>query len=269
MHSKQGFQFEIEYSMLLLEIIQEGYNTKEKIKNKIGIGENKINNFIEWILFIEAIEIEDRIITISNLGKFYLKIRDNLDYIEPIILYNLIKNPDINRHNHGNLYFSILVNDIFSKMFSDYNKPHYTINEIKREFKKNKNYEEKSERFLTQSLSSLVDAETGFGKMGIVEKVGEDEYKVHSYYLEPLVALYIICDMWDTNQTAMSIDDMISEDYNLGKMFLMDESTISDILEELQVKRYIVIEKSNTLNQIKLMDGVNKEFVLKEIIKDA
>jgi hypothetical protein len=105
--------------------------------------------------------------------------------------------------------------------------------------------------------------------MGIVEKVGDDEYQVHSYYLEPLVALYIICDMWDSHQTAMKIDDIVSGDYNLGRMFLMDEETILEILEELRAKRYISIEKNNTLNQIKLADNITKEFVLEEIIKNA
>jgi hypothetical protein len=194
-----------------------------------------------------------------------LELHGSIDYVYPLLHYHFSKGWE----NGGHQFYSLLVNDFLYERFYDFDSTFsksYFLKSIK---KLNDKGISTFNNLMEESLKSLINAETGFGKMGLVEKVSDDEYQVHSYYLEPLVALYIICDMWESHQTAMKIEDIVSGDYNLGRMFLMDEETILEILEELRAKRYISIEKNNTLNQIKLADNITKEFVLEEIIKNA
>lgn len=262
-YSQQKFSMDVIYILRILELIDEGkVCDKKEISLNFGIGEPKAEAYLDYL---DILNLIDKTNKITFLGKVILKLNGNVDYSYSILHYQFAKG----WNKGGHEFYSLLVNNFLYEKFSDFDNTFNKSYFLKKINKLNAKGMKTFNDLMSNSLKALVDAETGFGKMGIVEKSGEDEYRVHSYYLEPLVALYIICDMWDSNQTAMSIDEMISDDYNLGKMFLMDESTISEILEELQVKRYIVIEKSNTLNQIKLMDGVNKEFVLEEIIKDA
>ncbi|MGL6169526.1 MAG: DUF4007 family protein, partial [Fusobacteriaceae bacterium] len=118
----------------------------------------------------------------------------------------------------------------------------------------------------------LSDADAGFGKMGILEEilnVKDQTFEVHSYWVEPLVAAYIIYDMWEEGQTSMSIEKIINDKYNIGRMFLMDKDAIMETLEEMQYKKLINVELSSGLNQIRIVPGITKDHILDMMIKEA
>jgi len=186
------------------------------------------------------------------------------------MLYHLLRNPDLEK-NDGHFYFSELVNDILYRFISDYSNTTST-EEIKKELIKI-GAEEKYPQFITQAITTISDAEAGFGKIGILEELeseGKDKnFEVHSYWVEPLVAAYIIYDIWKDGQTSMGIDKIVSEKYNLGRMFLMDEDAVRETLEEIQSKKLITIETIAGLNQIRINPSISKENILDMIIKEV
>ena len=265
MHSKQGFALEIPYLIGLLEKVKKGYGLKDELKDEIGIGRQKIDVQVEWLRFVQAIEIENQKIKLTKLGEFYLEIRYNDEFLEPIMLYYLLRNPFL-EENNGHFYYSTLVNEIFYEMIFEY-KDKISLDEIKEKFlliDSNKN----NLKFVSSALTGLVDGNVGFGKIGIVEKV-EKDYEVHSYWVEPLVAAYIIYDLWDENMVSKSIKEIETEKYHIGRMFLMDEDAVRETLEEIQALKLINIETIAGLNQIRINPNITKEDILNMIIKEA
>jgi len=270
MNSKQGFRFEVPYCIKLISEIDKGRTSNDALKDSTGVGLPKVITFIEWLKYINAITIENQKISLTTLGKTYLKIEEAEDYIEPLMLYHLLRNPDLEK-NDGHFYFSELVNDILYRFISDYSNTTST-EEIKKELIKI-GAEEKYPQFITQAITTISDAEAGFGKIGILEELeseGKDKnFEVHSYWVEPLVAAYIIYDIWKDGQTSMGIDKIVSEKYNLGRMFLMDEDAVRETLEEIQSKKLITIETIAGLNQIRINPSISKENILDMIIKEV
>lgn len=270
MHSKQGFRFEVTYCIKLISEIENGNTSNDELGDNTGVGLPKVIVFIEWLKYINAITTEDQKIYLTTLGKTYLKIAEAEDYLEPLMLYHLLRDPNLEKHD-GQFYFSELVNDILYRFISDYSNT-TSSEEIKKEMIKI-GAEEKYPQFITSAITTISDAEIGFGKIGILEATesnGKEEYfEVHSYWVEPLVAAYIIYDMWKEGQTSIGIDKIVNDKYNLGRMFLMDEEAVRETLEEIQSKKLITIETIAGLNQIRINPSISKENILEMIIKEA
>lgn len=270
MHSKQGFRFEIPYCIKLISEIENGNTSKDELKDDTGAGGPKVDTFMVWLKYINAIIEENQKISLTALGRTYLKIAEADDYVEPLMLYHLLRNPDLAR-NDGQFYFSELVNDILNRVVSDYSNT-ITNEEIKKEMLKI-GVDKNDLKFVTSAITTILDAETGFGKIGILEVIGnkgkETCFEVHSYWVEPLVAAYIIYDMWEEGQTSIGIDKIVNEKYNLGRMFLMDEEAVRETLEEIQSKKLITIETIAGLNQIRINPSISKDDILGMIIKEV
>lgn len=272
MHSKQKFKIEIPYIISLLRIIKNGGEGKEELKEESGAGENKVITFLEWLKYINAIKIENREIKLTKVGDFYLEVNENDDYIEPLMLYHLCRNPELNE-NDGHYYFSEIINEYFNSMIVEYDN---IISEEKSKKDMIKlGADSKYPNFIKETLTVLSDSETGFGKLGILEQITDNgktkdiEYELHSYWVEPLVAAYIIYDLWEENQTTMEIQKIINEKYNLGRIFLMDEDAVMETLEEIQALGLINIETIAGLYQIRIDKNKNKDDILDMIIEKA
>ncbi|WP_426709755.1 DUF4007 family protein [Cetobacterium sp. SF1] len=266
MHSKQKFKFEVPYAIKLMEDIKNGIDTKEKLKESTGIGENKIVTYLEWLKYINGIKIDNRIISLTKLGETYIEIKYSDDLVEPLMFYHLLRDPSL-PENDGHLYFSAIINDVlFENVFSYENT--LSTNDIKKSLSK---MEINDSEFIIAAINTLADSELGFGKMGILEpEEGENKnqkYEIHSYWVEPLVAAYILYDIWEENQGSMDIEKIISSKYNLGRFFLMDEEAIMETLEEIQNLKLISIEKIAGLNQIRINPEIKKDDILDMIIK--
>jgi hypothetical protein len=270
MHSKQGFKFELDYSLVLMKYIKEGNINKDKLKDVTGAGENKITTFYDWLKYIGAIDGSLSEIKLTKLGEAYLKIQENDDFLDPLVLYHLLKNPDL-QEKDGHFYFATLMNEIFYNIVFDYENKK-SLETIKKEMIK-LGADEKYPNFIMGSLNSLIDSQSGFGKMGIIEKSDSnskgDIYEAHSYWVEPLVGAYILYDMWEDNRASMGIDNIAHDKYNLGRMFLMDKEAVEEILEEIKALGLITVEKGSGLNQIKINRKHTKEDILEMMIKEA
>ncbi|MDP0505973.1 MAG: DUF4007 family protein [Fusobacterium sp. JB019] len=270
MNSKQGFKFEVNYCILLLEKIKSGVNTKEGLKDVTGAGENRIVTFIQWLKYIGSIEVIGLNLKLTNLGEAYIRLKESDDYLEPLMLYHLLRDP-YSSENDGHYYFSTLVNELFYNTVFDYENT-ISLEKIKSELIKI-GADPKYPKFISSAFKTLIDSQSGFGKMGILEKTNKNEkdevVEVHSYWIEPLVGAYIIYDMWKDGQTAMEITNIINEKYNLGRMFLMNADAIEETLLEIQALNLIEIEKRAGLNQIRIKKNITKEDILNRIIEEA
>ena len=270
MHSKQNFKIEIPYILKLLEIIKKGENGKSELKEESGAGENKVITFIEWLKYINAIEEKNREYTLTKLGEFYLKTKEAYDYIEPLMLYHLARNPELEK-NDGHYYFAEILNEYLSKKISDFDNK--ISLESAKKFLLELGADPKYPEFIVTALKVLADSETGFGKMGILEIASEDKkntiYELHSYWVEPLVGAYIIYDMWKEGQTTMEISSIINDKYNIGRIFLMDSDAIMETLEEIKALGLIDISSIAGLNQITKSNRYTKEDILDMMIEQA
>lgn len=267
MHSKQGFRFETKYCIKLLNAIKNNINNKDALKDITGAGENRIIAFLDWLKYINAIEIKNQEITLTYLGKAYLLLEESDDLLEPLMLYHLLRNPDL-ENNDGHYYFSEVVTEVLYNKFLDYE------NNLNSEYIKNelfkKGADKKYPQFITSVINTLSDSSSGFGKMGLLEKLEDkDQYEIHSYWVEPLIGAYILYDIWDDHKTSMGINNIVNDKYNLGKMFLMDEEAIKETLGEIQALGLIDIEKGAGLNQIRIKDKYTKEDILDMIVREV
>jgi len=270
MNSKQGFKFEVNYCVLLLENIKNRINTKDGLREITGAGENRIVTFIDWLKYIGSVEGTARNLKLTKLGEAYVKLKESDDYLEPLMLYHLLRNPNLNERD-GHYYFSTLVNELFYSIVFDYENT-ISLEKIKSELFKI-GADPKYPTFITSAVTTLTDSQSGFGKMGILEKThkkGKDEiFEIHSYWIEPLIGAYIIYDMWKDGQTAMEITNIINEKYNLGRMFLMSSDAVKETLLEIQALNLIEIEERAGLNQIRIKKNITKEDILNMIIDEA
>ncbi|MGL5051631.1 MAG: DUF4007 family protein, partial [Fusobacteriaceae bacterium] len=251
MHSKQKFRIELPYILKLLKIINDGENGKNALKEESGAGENKVVTFIEWLKYLEAIEVKDGEISLTKLGEFYLKVKESHDYIEPLMLYHLARNPELEKRD-GHYYFAEILNEYLSTKISDFDNKvsQESIKKTLLDFGADSKYPE----FIVGTTKIIADSELGFGKMGLLEEIEGDKknptYEIHSYWVEPLVGAYIIYDLWKDGQTAMPINSIINNKYNLGRIFLMDQDAIIETLEEIKALGLIDINLTAGLNQV-------------------
>lgn len=264
---QQKFSFEMTFVYKILNNIEKLRGSKFEMAQELGLGTPKLDALLQYLKISDLISQDNEL---TLLGSKILKMKLNADYIEPLILYNLIKNPE----KGGHYVYSNFINDVLY----DYSVVNFTDEITKKELVEKSKENNilnlgKWNDMIGYVYKSLTDSESGFGKMGILEKThktGKDEIvEVHSYWIEPLVGAYIIYDMWKDGQTAMEISNIINEKYNLGRMFLMDADAVEETLLEIQSLRLIEIEKRSGLNQIRIKPNITKEDILNRIIDEA
>ena len=262
---QQRFGLEIIYLLKLLsmnELFLEG--KRSEIAEELGIGEPKLVAMEQYLRILDLLDGNKKI---TNFGEKILLMKNNLDFIEPLLYYKLTREPE----RDGHYIYSNLVNDVLYSFYLETYTNKITKNELLKEGMKIQHGNIRDDRWddlVKKAISTLINDKTGFGKLGILEEVKED-YEVHSYWVEPLVAAYIIYDLWDENMVSKSIKEIETEKYHIGRMFLMDEDAVRETLEEIQALKLINIETIAGLNQIRINPNITKEDILNMIIKEA
>ncbi|TDX53238.1 DUF4007 family protein [Orenia marismortui] len=268
LNSGQRFKFEVDYIISLLKLINGGNKTKDDLQNEKGLGKNKIDAFSEWLRISEVVTYSNQEFELTKFGKTIINLKYNYDYFASLLLYKLSRG----KENGGHFYFSKLINNIFyNYAFSLNNK--VSLSNIESEilnYKDEIGVDENSIiKLANQNLSTIVDPDTGFGKLGMIKKLDDDEYEVYSYWAEPLVCAYIIYDQWEEGSVAMKIDEIVSAHYNIGRIFFMDRDTVMGVLEDLEYMDYLSIETTGGLDQIRINPKINKEDILEAIIDEV
>lgn len=273
---QQKFALEIDYILknitnkleedkTFFEMLKE--NSRQEMADILGIGLPKLTAQLQYMACMNLYNGNEE----TEFSKKISKMSYNIDYVEPLLYYYLVKN-----NNYGHYIYSELVNEVIYKLFNSSYESKFGLAKILDEMdilnidKLNK---KDWENMVRQALNCLADSETGFGKMGILEEVHSDKksatFELHSYWVEPLVGAYIIYDLWKDGQTTMEISSIINDKYNIGRIFLMDQDAIMETLEEIKALGLIDINLTAGLNQITKSSKYTKEDILDMMIEQA
>lgn len=264
----QKFTFELSTGLKLIKLVKNNntisLSNKDLIGEELGMGVPKVETLLQYLEICGIIKNKE----LTYLGKKIIDMNGDYDFVEPLIYYELVKNPEKN----GHYIYSSLVNDTLYNFWITGIETIERQSLLKETMSNNiRQLENKNWNDLNGlALKALINTQNGFGKMGLLEKIeGKDQYEIHSYWIEPLIGAYIIYDIWDEHQTSMGINNIVNEKYNLGKMFLMDEEAIEETLGEIQALGLIDIEKGAGLNQIRINKKYTKEDILDMIVREV
>lgn len=264
----QKFTFELSTGLKLIKLINSNdaitLSNKDLISEELGMGIPKVETLLQYLEICGIIKNKE----LTYLGKKIIDMDGDYDFVEPLIYYELVKNPEKN----GHYIYSSLVNDTLYNFWITGIETIEKESLLKETMSNNvRQLENKNWKDLNkQALNALTNTQNGFGKMGLLEKIEDtDQYEIHSYWIEPLIGAYILYDLWSDHQVSMGIDNIVNDKYNLGKMFLMDEEAIKETLGEIQALGLIDIEKGAGLNQIRINERYTKKDILDMIVKEV
>lgn len=273
---QQKFPLEIDYILKKISTPLENGNlffnelkekSRQEMADNLGIGLPKLLAELQYMSCMNLYDGKGE----TEFSKKISNLNSNHDYIEPLLYYYLVKN-----ENYGHYVYSELMNEVIYKLFYSNFEAKVSLTKIldnMNELNKDRINKKDWDNMVKRALNCLIDSETGFGKMGILEVVSEDKkntiYELHSYWVEPLVGAYIIYDMWKEGQTTMEISSIINDKYNIGRIFLMDSDAIMETLEEIKALGLIDINSIAGLNQITKSNRYTKEDILDMMIEQA
>lgn len=258
-YSGQRFRYDINLVVKILDILQN--YSKEDIKVKdlayiLKIGVPKVQAFKNYCEICDL--IKDKKLT--NFGRYILRFKDNLDIYLPLLFYKLCRGWD----NGGHFYYSRIVNNIlYDKYYSGDN----TIenSEIKEKLMDFKFEYDKIDVKLVTLVTTGISSDDGFGHLGILTREDKSKFIINYYKPKPLIAAYIIYDSWPNNVTSISFENIIKDEYSLGRIFLLTEDDIIPILSKLHQDNYIKIEDKAGLKQIVKNSNISADMILEEI----
>ena len=264
-HSGQGFKFDIPLIMKLLNDVHNGCTTKDKLALVNGLGDQKIDSYIEYLGKVDLItRSQQNEYKTTYFGLNVLKLKNNYSFLEPLLLYKLARGEE----NGGHLYFSALINFIlYDIAFRINNKTTYSEIEenFEIQFPNVKHF--KKLTLLRQALNQgLCNNITGFGKMGMV--VYKDGlYEVSGYIPHKLVTAYIFYDNWPKSREALKLDELPTKDYFPAKIFFMGQDLLYKQIHYLADDRILYIEQEAGLNQIRLAPELDADKILDRIVE--
>lgn len=258
-YSGQRFRYDINLVIKILDILQN--YSKEDIRVKdlayiLKIGVPKVQAFKNYCEICDL--IKDKKLT--KFGQYILKFKDNLDIHLPLLFYKLCRGWD----NGGHFYYSRIVNNIlYDKYYSGDN----TIenSEIKEKLMDFKFEYDKIDVKLVSLVTTGISSDDGFGHLGILTREDKSKFIINYYKPRPLIAAYIIYDIWPKNVTSISFENIIKDEYSLGRIFLLTEDDIIPILSKLHQDNYIKIEDKAGLKQIVKNSNISADMILEEI----
>lgn len=260
-----GQRFKVEHP-LIFKILYEIENQTQhidEIRENLGIGRNKIETYNYYLRIMDLVEYENKNFSLTNLGNFILKFRDYPDITQPILYYKLCRGWD----NGGHFYYSRIVNNIlYDKYFSSENI--ITNEEIRDKLLDFKSEYDKLDPKLVSLVTRGLNSNEGLGYLGILEQLSRGKFKIHSYKPNHLISAYIIYDRWPSNVSTLSFDNIIYDEFNLGRIFLLRENEVIAIFSKLQQEDYIQIEDKAGLRQIAKNPSTTTENILEEIVDE-
>lgn len=264
--SSQSFKFDIPLCITYCEQIRNsGKIDVGLIGQFTGTNIPKINENISYLRFCDLIKDNQ----ISSFGTKILYLKNNPEFVEPLLLYKLSRGCE----NGGHYYFSRLVNDVlYNIAFEVLN--YRTLGDIlnlailsdkESEYCKDKD----KKLYYRQALRmGLADATTGFGKMGMVVN-NNDSYEISGYIPHKLITGYILYDNWPVGRSALKITEIIYNDYLPGKIFFLGRDIINQQLHELALDKIISIEQEAGLDQIRLNPQLTANDILDRMVNLA
>lgn len=266
-HSGQRFKFDISLVLKMIQDIQIGVNTRDTLLKENGLGDNKVDSYIEYLAKVDGIKKENaNIFSLTNFGKTINNIKKDYSFVEQLFLYKLGRGDK----NGGHLYYSILLNFLlYDISFKIDNKVSFKHIDEMFKLKFSKITVKNKSDLLKQALNQgLCETTTGFGKMGMVA-LKDGLYEISGYKPHKLVTAYIIYDNWPKSRAALSLDEIRTMDYFPGKIFFMFPDDFKRQLYELTEDRLLYIEKEAGLDQVRLSPSISKDSILERIVEEC
>ncbi|MGL6066602.1 MAG: DUF4007 family protein [Cetobacterium sp.] len=242
--------------------------SKQEMADELGIGVPKLSTQLQYMKFLNLFDGAKKTVFAEKI----FQMNSNYDYVEPLLYYHLTKN----KIDGGHYIYSELINEVIYNLFNnnfEFKVVYFKLIEKMEQVNINKLDAKAWKIMVNFAISCITNSETGFGKMGLLEEVTGDKrnpmYEIHSYWVEPLVGAYIIYDSWKDGQTAMPINSIINDKYNLGRIFLMDQDAVIETLEEIKALGLIDINLTAGLNQVVKSSRYTKEDILDMMIKNS
>lgn len=260
---QQKFELQVDYILNLLNKDNFLELKSSEITTELGIGVPKYQALKQYMMILDLIKDNKK----TELFYKIMDMKGNADFIEPLLYYKVVRSPE----KGGHYVFSEFINETLYTLYLEgkWNLAKKVLLDESLKVEHSKIKDDGWKKLIGVAFSSLKDSETGFGKIGIIEETLGANVEIHSYWVEPLVAAYIIYDLWEENQVAKSIKEIETEKYNIGRIFLMDSEAVMETLSEIEALKLITIETIAGLNQIRINPKITKEDILDMIIKEA
>ena len=82
--------------------------------------------------------------------------------------------------------------------------------------------------------------------------------------LDKMAVLYVILDNIEEGKESVSIESLISDANNIGKVFNLDRVLINEYLDQLRVSGYITLNRTAGLDMMYVNDNRTPEGVMRE-----
>lgn len=238
--------------------------SKKQIAEIEGMGQPKVRGLLEWGRQLGVIDLQGKVNYLTSpFGKSIDKV--SAQYLYEILYWKLIK---------GHHAFRLIVNDFLygqSRSFS----PEFPSAELKRFMRlRSSDLSYPTEGDLNsiclESLHALSTQLKGFGTLGIVTPLNDrtKNFRVSSYKPDWRSAAYILYDSWPENVSRIRINEVVSGQNSLGRIFFLTEPQVMAVLVKLERERAIALEIVADLNQIGRNPSMKAQDFLEMLIHD-
>lgn len=265
LNSGQKFKLEHPLTFRILSLIKNGTSNIDEIMFDLGIGKNKIETYNYYLRIMDLVRYEKKEFKLTDFGTYILKLKDYPEIYQPLLYYKLSRGWE----NGGHFYYSRVVNNIlYDRYFSADN--YIDNSEIKEKILDYKYEYASMDEKLVSTVTKGISSAEGFGYLRILEKESNSrrKYKINSYKPHYLVCAYILYDIWPDNVGTISFDDIIFNEYNLGRIFFLTEKAIIPVLSKLHQINLIKIEDKAGLKQVAKNPKISGNEILEEICNE-
>jgi hypothetical protein len=262
---RNRFSLDLTLVYKLLECIpDEGISAAQIRKQFPELGGEKVRGLREWADDLGlTCQSEQKTFT-SQFGKAASLAKNSSieSKIQEIMYYKLATSYDLE-------VFSALINDFLFDISRTFDQS-FDLEEARRrilalvETGANPKYVRGEVSTAIRALTS----EQGVSKLDIVVPISRDCYRVNSYRPDWRTAAYILYDSWPENTSRIRIDEVISGQNSLGRIFFLTEPQVMVLLSKLEQERAIALEIVADLNQIGPNPSMKAEDFLEMLIHD-
>jgi hypothetical protein len=261
----QSFRLDLDNVANCITLIRAGINTRHAIAQELGMGEKKVEGIFEWAEFLGLLEDRPRtrVQVLKPLGQKLIEFEGfpgNIRALEILYAMLVINHPLINKIVNSFAY------DVSRRFDPSFDKDTFkrALLNIGQDFDVNPGFLSKRAHIYRDALANS----SYFGKLGIFVEVGNETCRVNSYRPDWRTAAYILYNSWPENTSRMRIDQVVSGQNSLGRIFFLTEPQVMALLSKLEQERVIALEIIADLNQIGPNPSMKAEDFLEMLIHD-
>ena len=124
-------------------------------------------------------------------------------------------------------------------------------------------------KMYVESEKNLEDPEDNlsspFSELGLVQKNGKGKYRKEKPFkdnLDRLAVLYVMLSRLSDDKKGISIEDLVENKNNIGKVFNLDRNLVIDYMDQLRQEKYIVLNRTAGLDMVYFREDISPVDVL-------